>query len=185
MSKLLPKIVVACLLGLLLSLPASVHAFGFQEWGISVSGQTDIDINSGTVNGLGVSLNTAAPLMKGDGLRLDFRLEGSVTFFSDYANGMEVALVPGLRLYLTGLGQGKVTPFFEAGVGPSYNNLDIPELGMHFNFLSYGGLGLRLPLSGCNLDVGYRVRHISNAGMDENNHGLTSNLLHLGLVWPF
>jgi hypothetical protein len=174
-------------LALWLARPAAAPALEFKEIGVGMFVHSDLDIQGGNLEGLGLSLGAAAPLWssleEGRGFLLDLRLEAEASGFWNYATGMELSLLPGLRLYLPPLSWYEIRPFLEGGLGPSWNNLRIHELGSGFNFLSYGGLGLRLPLGGCKLDLGYRLRHISNGGMDENNHGVTSHLFHLGLVW--
>ncbi len=101
----------------------------------------------------------------------------------DYDSGVEVALVPALRLFL---GSAGLRPYLEAGIGPSYNSLNIKEMGTGFNFLSFGGAGVRYLLGGGrSLELGYRLRHISNAGLDESNHGVTAHQLQLGMAFEF
>jgi hypothetical protein len=46
-------------------------------------------------------------------------------------------------------------------VGPYWNNLRSHELVSGFNFFSYGGLGLRLTMSVCKLDLSYTTCAIS------------------------
>ena len=155
----------------------------FKSWGISTYINQDSDIGDGDLYSAGVLLHLAAPLFAQPGTRLDFRLEGLFGSFWDYGSGVEVGLIPGLRLYL---GQGDIKPYLEGGIGPSYNSLNIKELGTNFNFLSYGGLGLSFALDkSTSLEAGYRLRHISNAGASERNHGVTANQLQIGLSFAF
>jgi hypothetical protein len=180
---------LAMTLAMTLVLPPASPALEFREMGVGIFVHSDIDIKGGNLGGMGLTLGTAAPLWNSAGpshdFRLDLRLEAEAAGFWNYATGMEVSLLPGLRFYLPPLGRLEVRPFLEGGLGPSWNNLHIHELGSGFNFLSYGGLGLRLPLGRCSLDLDYRLRHISNAGLDENNHGVTSHLFQLALAWDF
>ncbi len=183
-SQALPRLAGLLLLAaLLLWLPGQAGAWRFTEWGLGVFAHNDIDIQGANLGGTGLDLDVAGALWEGAGLRLDLRLEGSVAKFWNYANGLEVSLAPGLRLYLPSFGEIGAEPFLEGGLGPSWDNLHIDEVGSALNFLSFGGIGLRLPLEGSKLELGYRLRHISNGGLDERNHGVTSNLLRLALVW--
>jgi hypothetical protein len=167
----------------LVALPATSDAAGVKEAGISVYGNLDFDLDDKELYSAGVLIHTAWRLIEDQSLRLDLRLEALLGSYWDYDEGMEVALVPGLRLYF---GSGLMKPYLEAGIGPSVNSLDIEELGTDFNFLSYGGLGLRFSAGQRSwLEVGGRVRHISNAGMDEKNHGVTAGQIQLGYVWEF
>lgn len=172
------------LASLLAAHPAAAAWYTPDEWGLTVYGNTDIDVDEGDLYSAGLMLGFAKALTAKDAsARLDFRLEGQVGSFWDYGSGAELAILPGLRLYL---GKYKLKPYLEGGIGPSYNFLDIEELGIGFNFLSYGGVGVRYELGeGMSLDLGYRLRHISNAGMSDRNHGVTSNQLQFGLNWSF
>ncbi|MCB2193196.1 MAG: acyloxyacyl hydrolase [Deltaproteobacteria bacterium] len=163
--------------------PAAAEDLRFKEWGITAFGNMSMDIDDGDLYEGGVFAHVAMPLIDNESARLDFRLEGLVGGFWDYGSGVEVAIIPALRLYL---GKAAVIPYIEGGIGPSYNSLDIEELGIGFNFLSYGGVGLRFPLeNNVSIEVGYRLRHISNAGLDDRNHGVTSNQAQIGIAWAF
>ncbi len=183
MKTLKMALLTVLVLGLLApAAPALAKGF-FQEWGITGYYNNDIDIDEADLMGAGTTLFVEGNLLAGKTARLDLRLEGQVGRFWDYDNGWEFAVVPGLRLLFP---LGKVQPYLEGGIGPSYNTLNIQELGMGFNFLSYGGVGLRFLLSGStSLEIGYRLRHISNAGLDERNHGVTSNQVQVGLAFAF
>lgn len=181
--RLRPILLVAVVLSMVMAAPMAAQAKFFQEWGLTAFGSLSMDIDNGDLYEAGIFGHLAAPLVDEQQLRIDFRLEGLVGAFWDYGSGVEVGLIPGLRLYF---GKAKLQPYIEGGIGPSYNSLDIQELGIGFNFLSYGGVGLRFPLGdNTNLEVGYRLRHISNAGLDERNHGVTSNQVQFGISWGF
>jgi hypothetical protein len=158
----------------------------FSETGLGLYGHTDLDIKGGNLGGLGLGAHLAAPLHLSERLRLDLRLEMSGSGFWNYASGAEVAAASGLRLYLPPPKPQGLAPFMEAGLGLSFDELHIPELGTRFNFLSFCGLGLRQGIAPDTfLDLGYRIRHISNGGLDERNHGVTSHLIGLDLAWNF
>ncbi|MBU1154454.1 MAG: acyloxyacyl hydrolase [Proteobacteria bacterium] len=180
LSMILPLL---ALLLITMAAPASAGEMGFKEWGITAFGNLSMDVNNGDLYEGGIFAHVAMPLIDNEDVRLDFRLEGLVGGFWDYGNGVEVAIIPALRLYI---GKAAVIPYIEGGIGPSYNSLDIQELGIGFNFLSYGGVGLRIPLqNNVSIEFGYRLRHISNAGLDERNHGVTSNQAQFGIAWAF
>ncbi len=175
-------LILAVALTLLSTAPFTARAEFFTEMGFTAFGNASNDIDNGDLYEAGGMLSVAAPLVE-ETIRIDFRLEGQVGAFWDYADGTEVALIPALRMYF---GKALLQPYIEGGIGPSYNSLDIPELGTNFNFLSYGGAGLRMPLqNNLSLELGYRLRHISNAGLDEANSGVTSNQIQFGISWGF
>lgn len=161
-------------------------ADAFTETGAAIFGHMDTDLEDKRLEGAGIQFLFATKLKKWEKVRMDFTLEMSEGLYGDYAEGFEVCLVPGLRAYLPGLKTIGITPFMEAGLGLSYTNLDIDELGLPVNFRSFGGMGVRIRVSrGWNLDLGCRITHISNAGLDERNHGVSSIMPVIGLVTAF
>ncbi|SCZ61690.1 acyloxyacyl hydrolase [Thiohalomonas denitrificans] len=72
-------------------------------------------------------------------------------------------------------------PYVELGVGPHYlsdKQLDGVRLATHFQFQSIAGLGSRFGRNG-RFEIGYRIMHLSNAGIETPNPGLNYHLLHL------
>jgi opacity protein-like surface antigen len=174
---LAPLLLLACL-------AAPAQAGFFQQWSLAAHGNQAFDLDGDQdLYGAGILVGLAAPLHASGQVRLDLRVEGQFGGFWDHGSGVEAAALPSLRLYF---GQD-IRPYLEAGVGPSYNSLDIEELGTGFNFLSFGGVGLCIPLrEGMDLVVGYRIRHISNAGLDaDHNSGISSHQFQAGLAFPF
>ncbi len=154
------------------------------ETGFDYFFHQSFDIDRRPLRGAGLVSHWDRSLWTRDWCRLDLRLEFQAGGVSNHASGLELGLIPGLRAYFNPIGTWR--PFLEAGVGPSYNTMDIQELGTGFNFLSYGGLGLRLRLTATTgLEMGYRLRHLSNAGLDERNHGVTSHQCQAGVSWEF
>lgn len=178
--------VLPCLLCLALCAvcPAKAQPPPTWETGFDFFFHQSIDIDRRPLRGAGLVSHWDRLLWASPWCRLDLRLELSAGGMSNYADGLELGLVPGLRTYFNP--DGHLRPFLEAGIGPSYNTMDISELGTGFNFLSYGGVGLRLRLTAATgLEVGYRLRHVSNAGLDDHNHGVTSHQAQAGLAWEF
>lgn len=69
----------------------------------------------------------------------------------------------------------------EIGSGPIYLSVDSREQGdAGFNFLNQFGLGTQLAVSGNSaITIGYRFRHISNAGTSQPNRGINTNAVVL------
>ncbi|HWR00359.1 MAG TPA: acyloxyacyl hydrolase [Chlorobaculum sp.] len=67
----------------------------------------------------------------------------------------------------------------EIGSGPMYLGVRTTEQGnCGLNFLNQFGLGAQVAISGNSaLSVGYRFRHLSNAGINQPNSGINSNAL--------
>jgi hypothetical protein len=77
---------------------------------------------------------------------------------------------------------GPFVPFLDVGLGALYEDLRGKDLGSQFLFNSGAGVGIEYFL-GKNRTIwlGYRFRHVSNAGTARKNDGLSSNFVVLGL----
>ena len=80
----------------------------------------------------------------------------------------------------------KFYPFVAVGTGPYYTSLSTYEQGTQFNFISQGGAGISYFFKeNVSLNVEYRRRHVSNAGIKEPNGGIDANAYIIGLSWYF
>jgi lipid A 3-O-deacylase len=92
----------------------------------------------------------------------------------------EFALTPNLRL------EKKIltawSAYVEYGLGvhliTGHHVTDSRDLGSNYHFGNHAGLGLRFGAKN-EFDVGYRVQHLSNAGLRQPNRGIDFHLLHL------
>ena len=75
----------------------------------------------------------------------------------------------------------------EIGSGPTYLSIDTREQGPDgFNFLNQFGAGTQVILAdNCALTLGYRFRHLSNAGLRATNVGINTNMLALGVSFLY
>lgn len=81
---------------------------------------------------------------------------------------------------------GRAVPFFDAGIAALHTTLDndAPEISGHTQFLSQGGAGIQYYVHpGRALVFEYRYFHMSNAGLQEPNHGFNGSMLSLGFRW--
>jgi len=77
-----------------------------------------------------------------------------------------------------------VYPYIEGGLGVLYTDLRGYHLGGHFSFLETGGVGASYFLNDhMALNVGWRYRHISNAGLYDDNAGLNSGIFLAGFSY--
>jgi hypothetical protein len=181
MPRLLRVICTISIVFLLIS-PAAAEQGFFKEIGMSIYANQSFDLDE-DLNTAGVRLALIAPWFEGETIDLDFRLEGQQGVFWGYDRGVEIAMVPALRAYFK---WWTLRPYVECGIGLSYQSLDIYELGTDFNFLSFAGLGLSLSITkAVSLEFGYRLRHISNAGLDARNNGVTANQAQVEVSWSF
>jgi hypothetical protein len=116
-------------------------------------------------------------------LSFHFVLEGAVNIYTEPETGEGLGLIPMLRLDLE---NKYLTPYIGLGIGPYYFNLDVPELGQAWNFLSQAEFGIRFNcLQNLGWHLSYRIQHVSNAGMSERNSGVNSHLFLLGFSYRF
>jgi hypothetical protein len=77
-------------------------------------------------------------------------------------------------------------PFLDIGAGGTTTDIGRPDLGGSFQFNLQTGAGLRWFL--CKdtvLTLQYRFLHLSNAGMENPNHGVNASVLYAGVGWLF
>ena len=80
----------------------------------------------------------------------------------------------------------KIIPYFIAGGGLVYTNLDIPGLGSEFNGNYQSGVGLHYVIDrNRSIDFNYRLHHISNAGTADPNEPLNSSKFLIGLSYLY
>jgi len=94
---------------------------------------------------------------------------------------VEVSLVPFARFQP--LGWDNFSPYFEGGIGLIYTGLDGYGLGSHVQFSDNAGIGLAFGgENSLHWTIGYRFRHISNAGIwGDGNQGLNAHFLVLAI----
>jgi opacity protein-like surface antigen len=80
----------------------------------------------------------------------------------------------------------KLYPFIQAGVGPYYMTLHTYEQSTQFNFIDQGGAGFYYFFKdNVALNVEYRYRHVSNAGIDHPNGGFEASDYLAGMSWYY
>jgi hypothetical protein len=79
---------------------------------------------------------------------------------------------------------GRLVPFVEIGIGVALLELDLDSQQDGLSFTPQGGVGLAWPLApGRTLELGWRLYHLSNAGIHDDNDGINASLLTLGFTW--
>lgn len=79
---------------------------------------------------------------------------------------------------------GRVHPFAEVGGGALWTTAPIPAGTTGSNFMTHGGVGVRvLDGHGRGLVAGYRLHHISNGNRLRRNPGVNAHLLTVGYTW--
>jgi len=81
---------------------------------------------------------------------------------------------------------GRVVPYFDAGSGPVHTTIDenAPEITGHTQFLSQGGVGIQYFVRPQRaLVFEYHYFHMSNAGIQQPNHGFNGSMVTVGFRW--
>ncbi|HKT13242.1 MAG TPA: acyloxyacyl hydrolase [Terriglobia bacterium] len=81
---------------------------------------------------------------------------------------------------------GRVLPYFDAGSGPVHTTIDnnATEITGHTQFLSQGGAGIQYFIRPQRaLVLEYHYFHMSNAGLQEPNHGFNGSMVTVGFRW--
>ncbi len=80
----------------------------------------------------------------------------------------------------------RIAPFIEGGVGMVYTTQHTHEQGTQYNFLSQIGAGLQCFLNEkFALTGSYRFRHMSNAGITDDNSGINHHFFLVGVSYFF
>lgn len=115
---------------------------------------------------------------------LSLGVEGILLFNHEPHSGFAAGLTP--LLHYEFVRRGRLIPYVEAGVGVLILDFDLDKQSDGLNFVSQAGLGVRYVLSErSELILGWRLNHISNAGLDDPNTGLDSSLFLLGVTYHF
>ncbi|MBU2552394.1 MAG: acyloxyacyl hydrolase [Proteobacteria bacterium] len=157
------------------------RAGAFITGGASYDGSSDYDFYS--INPFwGVFLSDPGP---GRVWSTEFALEGFYNrYVDDFSSNYELGFSPTFRFHY-GF-EESWSPYLEASVGILYTDLDTPEQGTEVNYDVHVGGGLNFRIrQDLYLTAGYRLRHISNAGMSDRNKGIDYNQLIFGLSYYY
>ncbi len=114
---------------------------------------------------------------------VSFGIEGLFTHFYETNSAMELGGGPYLRWRWV---RPWLQPYAEVGVGMLYDDLKNFSLSSRVLFSVNGAVGVQLPVTDrVGVTTGYRFRHISNAGQDEINPGLNTNVFCAGVTLTY
>ncbi len=81
-------------------------------------------------------------------------------------------------------GAARLRPFVEGGEGILYTDLRKEHFGTRYQFSSQGGGGIEYEIRpGLAFTLAARLRHMSNAGISNSNHGLNTYFGLIGLTF--
>jgi len=114
---------------------------------------------------------------------VSFGIEGLFTHYYETNSAIDLGGGPFLRYRMV---RDWVQPYAEVGVGMLYNDLKTFSLSSRVLFSANGAVGVQVPLGErWGATMGYRFRHISNAGQDKINPGLNSNIIAVGVTFDY
>ena len=115
------------------------------------------------------------------GLRL--KVEGNLGVTTD-GRARSFGSVNMLALYYLAPRGERWRPYGEAGIGLIYTDFHVAGQGLHLNFNPQFGAGVEYAAGASRaLFAGFRLHHVSNGGLHEDNRGINSWLLQLGVLW--
>lgn len=121
------------------------------------------------------------PPIAGNRLRIGIETTGSIIRGDDRDHDGEFAFSPLIFDYRYDSG-GMFVPFIEGGEGIVITTLRNLRLGGPFEFSSQAGVGMHLFFADEDaVTFAFRMRHISNAGIKDENSGLNTYFFAIGL----
>jgi lipid A 3-O-deacylase PagL len=162
------------LLAAALAVTASLHAEEL-SFRVSTSGGSSVVNRHGQATFESISFGVTRPFGRFErGLMLGLdEIEQPKSFFAsrgvpnDRAHGVSLSLL--LRRPF-GSNHG-LQPYAEVSSGPLWTDRPVPAATSHINFLTQAGAGVVVERAPIPLAVGFRVAHISNAGLAHHNPG--------------
>lgn len=114
---------------------------------------------------------------------LRFKVEASVGL--SYLENGDVRIISNVGMlalyYLNSLSGDKIKPYVEAGIGLIYTDYRVNEQAYRFNFNPQGGIGFEFKRkSGHTNFLAFRIHHLSNGGINEDNRGQNSVVMMFG-----
>ncbi len=116
---------------------------------------------------------------------VQFQLEPFLSGISSPEGGLETGLS---FLFKMGLlpQTSKFQPYAKVGLGLDYMTLHTNEQGTQFNFTEQAGIGMHYFFrKNLAFNLEGRIRHLSNAGIDQPNHGINTYFVLTGLSYQF
>ena len=160
---------------------------GVTEWGISGGFGSNFPIGMGRNVKEDIQCYFLTPswgkvLEKWSGYgSLEFVTEGFLSYAQqDSKDRYAVGITPLFAYNFESLGRAVL--FLELGAGVLYTDLDSEDFGSRFIFTPHGGIGVRYEIAhGRFFEASYRVHHISNAYIEEDNKSIDSHFFLIGI----
>jgi len=116
---------------------------------------------------------------------LQCQVEPFIGYIASPRNNMEMGIQAYLKVGLVPQ-TWKFQPYIKGGTGIDYMTLHTWEQSTQFNFISSVGVGFHYFITdNVALTVEGRYRHLSNAGIDQPNHGYEAITTDAGILYKF
>ncbi len=149
-------------------------------FGVSDMGSAESHHLTAATLHVGKLLESGRPLLRH--VELAGELWSGAQFHPDSA--YLVGLTPVARYHF--LPGSRLDPFIDGGAGVTATDIGRPDLSTTFEFNLQAGVGFHWVLrKNLALTFDGRYIHLSNAGIDQPNHGVNSFLFSSGLTWFF
>lgn len=127
---------------------------------------------------LGIDMKRFLPELENSKGKLSFYLEPQINPVVDPETGIECGVSLGFKcMYPI---TGKLSPYIMVGVGPHYISVNTKKQADGFIFSDTIGVGFYYYLTEDSaINMGYRLRHMSNVGIEKPNGGIDS---HFGTI---
>jgi opacity protein-like surface antigen len=107
-------------------------------------------------------------------------LEGWLQYYTEPSGATAFGLKAAVRYHLLIIGLGRLVPYVELLAGVGASSLNVREIDSDFTFVLDGGTGLAYMVTDrLAVNLGYRLYHVSNAGIQKPNVGVNA---HEGVV---
>jgi hypothetical protein len=112
---------------------------------------------------------------------LRFKVEAAVGLASTPHTRAAVSINMLALYFLEPLTTATLHPYFEAGIGLIYTDFQVEGQGLRYNFNPQMGIGSEIvSATGTTYFCATRLHHVSNCGLDDDNHGINSILFQFG-----
>ena len=151
--------------------------YGFQHtsWAKEVGEEVELALFYPTLPLASLLVGQAAVCLRFQGV-LGTRTNGGGGIFAGGGPAIRVHYRP----------NGSVSPYLHFGAGVLYTDIDLNRMGTRENFFEEAGTGLSLRLvRQVAISCEYRMMHVSNASLSDENIGLNSHIVLIGAWHPF
>jgi hypothetical protein len=149
--------------------------------GNTYASEEDLSYQLGSVFAL-FDYDTVWPHPAPDGLRFKVEVDMGSTWRNRFRFMGSVAMLA--LYYVDGLKTDHFQPFIEGGIGAVYTDFQLEGQGTRINFFPQIGVGTDITIrGGPTFFTGFRLQHLSNAGIHDDNRGINGAVVVFGMYF--